>query len=77
MTRKAQIVSFISFTDKNWSHKCCHGDKQHYFAVRYLRAQVAEVSGATICVTDDVLVVLVTMENPAGIASVSTASSKD
>lgn len=74
MTRKARIVSFISFPDETWWQKRCHGDEQHYFAVRYLRAHVAEVGGTTIRVTNDVLV---TMENSAGIASVGTASSKD
>ena len=74
MTRKTQIVSFISFTDENWWQKRCHGDDQYNFAVRFLRAHVAEVSGATIRVTDDMLV---TMENPASIASVGAASGKD
>jgi len=74
MTREVQIVSFISFTEENWWQKRCHGDEQHHFAVPYLRAHVAEVSRATIRITDDMLV---TMENPAGIASVAAASGKD
>ena len=72
MTREVQIVSFISFTEENWWQKRCH--EQHDFAVPYLRAHVAEVSRATIRITDDMLV---TMENPAGIASVAAASGKD
>ena len=74
MTLKARIINFISFTYETCWQKRCHGDEQHDFAALYLQAHVAEISRATIRVTDDMLV---TMENPAGIASVGTAPSKD
>lgn len=74
MKGKVRIVSVTSFTDETCWQKRCHGDEQHNFAILYLQAHVAEVSGATIRVTDGMLV---TMENPAGIASVGTASRKE
>lgn len=77
MTRKAKLSALFHLQmHKNWWQKRCSGDEQHHFAVCYLRfrAHVAGVSGATIRVTDDMLVA---MENPAGIASVGAASSKD